>query len=39
LRAKLGAASQAKVRGEFSIETMIEAYDWLFGDISPRRRS
>jgi glycosyltransferase involved in cell wall biosynthesis len=39
LRAKLGAANQAKVRGEFSIETMIEAYDWLFGDISPRRRS
>jgi L-malate glycosyltransferase len=39
LRGKLGAANQAKVRDEFSIQTMIEAYDWLFGDISPRRRS
>ncbi len=39
LRAKLGAANKAKVRGEFSIQTMIEAYDWLFGDTSPRRRS
>jgi L-malate glycosyltransferase len=39
LRGKLGAANQAKVRDEFSIQTMIEAYDWLFGDTSPRRRS
>jgi glycosyltransferase involved in cell wall biosynthesis len=39
LRAKLGSANRAKARGEFSIETMIETYDWLFGDISPRRRS
>jgi glycosyltransferase involved in cell wall biosynthesis len=38
LRAKLGAANRAKARSEFSIETMIETYDFLFGDISPRRR-
>ena len=39
LRVKLGAANRAKARSEFSIETMIETYDWLFGDISPRRAS
>jgi glycosyltransferase involved in cell wall biosynthesis len=38
LRAKLGAANQAKAKAEFSIDTMIEAYDWFFGDTSPRRR-
>jgi glycosyltransferase involved in cell wall biosynthesis len=39
LRARLGTANQAKARSEFSIETMIETYDWLFGDISPRRNA
>ena len=39
LRGKLGAANRAKAHTEFSIETMMEVYDWLFGDISPRRSS
>lgn len=39
LRRKLGAANKAKAQAEFSIETMMEAYDWLFGDITPRRRA
>ncbi len=38
LRAKLAAANQAKAKAEFSIDTMIETYDWYFGDISARRR-
>jgi glycosyltransferase involved in cell wall biosynthesis len=38
VRGKLGAANQAKAQSEFSIQTMIETYDFLFGDISPRRR-
>jgi len=39
LRARLGAANRAKARSEFSIQTMIETYDFLFGDISPRRNA
>ncbi len=38
-RARLGAANRAKAHGEFSIQMMIEAYDFLFGDTGPRRRS
>ncbi len=38
LRKTLASANQAKAKAEFSIETMIEAYDWFFGDTSPRRR-
>jgi glycosyltransferase involved in cell wall biosynthesis len=38
LRTKLGAANKVKANTEFSIETMMEAYDWLFGDVTPRRR-
>jgi L-malate glycosyltransferase len=38
LRGKLGAANRAKAQSEFSIQMMIETYDFLFGDISPRRR-
>ena len=38
LRGKLGTANRVKARSEFSIETMIETYDFLFGDISPRRK-
>jgi len=36
LRAKLGAANQAKARAEFSIDTMIAAYDRLFEDAGRR---
>jgi len=37
LRAKLAAANQAKAKAEFSIDSMIETYDWFFGDTGPRR--
>ena len=38
LRKTLAAANQAKAKAEFSIDGMIETYDWFFGDTSPRRR-
>jgi glycosyltransferase involved in cell wall biosynthesis len=38
MRRKLAAANQAKAKAEFSLEAMIETYDWFLGDISPRRR-
>jgi glycosyltransferase involved in cell wall biosynthesis len=38
MRKKLAAANQARAKAEFSIDAMIETYDWFFGDISPRRR-
>jgi glycosyltransferase involved in cell wall biosynthesis len=38
LRKALADANQTKAKAEFSIDTMIETYDWFFGDIGPRRR-
>jgi glycosyltransferase involved in cell wall biosynthesis len=37
LRKKLAGANQAKAKAEFSIDAMIETYDWFFGDTGPRR--
>ncbi|MDB5394200.1 MAG: glycosyl transferase, group 1 [Rhodospirillales bacterium] len=39
MRTKLAASNLVKARAEFSIQAMIAAYDRLFGDMSPRRRS
>jgi glycosyltransferase involved in cell wall biosynthesis len=38
MREKLATANRAKAKAEFSIESMIETYDWFFSDTSPRRR-
>lgn len=38
LRKMLAGANQSKAKTEFSIDSMIETYDWFFGDISPRQR-
>jgi glycosyltransferase involved in cell wall biosynthesis len=37
LRTRLGDANQAKVRSDFSIETMVAAYDHLFEDAAGRQ--
>ncbi len=36
LRAKLGAANRAKAQAEFSIDTMVTGYNWLFANVSEK---
>ena len=36
LRAKLGAANRAKAQREFSIDTMVTDYNWLFANLSAK---
>ncbi len=39
MRTRLAASNLVKARAEFSFQTMIAAYDRLFGDTSPKGRS